>query len=238
LKNVSEMKICIYGILIVFLLSCEESVNHRRVAKAEEFIKTFYTNDSYEFREVFDYLSMSKSEFDEMSILKQNEFKDHTNKSFSEFHEFLNESEAGYDVVSYKNLDQSLLKEYNLPKSLFNDDIVFLVNEHKIISFFLYDEALKINYLGASPRDILRKTLYNFEASLGVLKPLAVPIKSFSPDPWLSKHKREITPLYINQFVKSNFSKKHSLKCFITPMEMFGLKLSFFNKNTLFSDSI
>lgn len=164
------MKTCIYAILIVFLLSCEESVNHRRVAKAEEFIKTFYVNDSYEFSEVFDYLSMSKSEFDEMSILKQNEFKDYTNKSFSEIHEFLNESEGGYDVVSYKNLDQSLLKEYNLPKYLSNDDIVFLVNEHKIISFFLYDEALNI--------------------------------KSFSPDPWLSKHKREIIPLYINQFVK------------------------------------
>ncbi|PIB30380.1 hypothetical protein BFP75_00195 [Maribacter sp. 4G9] len=34
----------------------------------------------------------------------------------------------------------------------------------------------KVNYLGASPRGIRRKQIFNFEASLGVLNPLAVPI--------------------------------------------------------------
>ncbi|APQ18027.1 hypothetical protein A9200_15765 [Maribacter hydrothermalis] len=35
-----------------------------------------------------------------------------------------------------------------------------------------------VNYLGASPRGIRPKRTFNFEASLGVLYPLAVPIKS------------------------------------------------------------
>ncbi|OED49132.1 hypothetical protein AB832_00065 [Flavobacteriaceae bacterium (ex Bugula neritina AB1)] len=35
----------------------------------------------------------------------------------------------------------------------------------------------KVNYLGASPRGIRWKQIFNFEASLGVLYPLAVPIK-------------------------------------------------------------
>ena len=36
---------------------------------------------------------------------------------------------------------------------------------------------ITVNYLGASPRGIRRKQTFNFEASLRVLYPLAVPIK-------------------------------------------------------------
>ncbi|MFS4415900.1 hypothetical protein [Maribacter sp. 2307ULW6-5] len=37
--------------------------------------------------------------------------------------------------------------------------------------------VLKVNYLGASPRGIHKKLNFNFEASLGVSNPLAVPMK-------------------------------------------------------------
>jgi hypothetical protein len=39
---------------------------------------------------------------------------------------------------------------------------------------------LFVNYLGASPRGIRWKQIFNFEASLGVLNPLAVPIKTLN----------------------------------------------------------
>lgn len=156
--------------MFLVLFSCEKSVNQRRISTAEEFIKTFYLDDSYEFSKVFNYLVISESEFYEMSNSKQNEFKDFINKSFSEFNEFLTESNKKYYVVSYDNLDQSLLKEYNLSKSLINENLIFLVNDDKIISFFLFNEEDKI--------------------------------ESFIPDPWLSKHKRKIIPLHMDEFIK------------------------------------
>ena len=43
---------------------------------------------------------------------------------------------------------------------------------------------ITVNYLGASPRGIRRKQTFNFEASLRVLYPLAVPIKIIEFDFW------------------------------------------------------
>ena len=67
---------------------------------------------------------------------------------------------------------------------LFNSFEFILIAVILVIAIFLILLRLlqlfrKVNYLGASSRGIRWKQIFNFEASLGVLHPLAVPIKAY-----------------------------------------------------------